>query len=99
MKVDDKDKRILNALLRNSKLSLREIAKIADVSVATVMNRVNRLEKEGIIKKYSTILDYEKLGFDVEVLIEIRISKDIRTSTRTVCSFFVTCRNLQSGKN
>ena len=28
MKVDDKDKRILNALLRNSKLSLREIAKI-----------------------------------------------------------------------
>ncbi|HLC96250.1 MAG TPA: Lrp/AsnC family transcriptional regulator [Candidatus Nanoarchaeia archaeon] len=75
MKVDDKDKRILNALLRNSKLSLREIAKIADVSVATVMNRVNRLEKEGIIKKYSTILDYEKLGFDVEVLIEIRISK------------------------
>jgi len=31
--------------------------------------------KEGIIKKYTTKLDYEKIGYDVEVIIEIRISK------------------------
>ncbi|KKQ90498.1 MAG: hypothetical protein UT11_C0005G0039, partial [Berkelbacteria bacterium GW2011_GWA2_38_9] len=52
-----------------------EIAKEVGVSVATVMHRVNRLEKQGVIKKYTTILDYDKIGYDVEVLIEVRISK------------------------
>ena len=39
------------------------------------MNHLNRLEKEGIIKKYTAKLDYEKIGYDVEVMIDIRISK------------------------
>ena len=38
------------------------------------MNRVNALNKE-IIKKYTAVLDYEKLGYDAEVIIEVRISK------------------------
>ena len=75
MKFDETDKKILNILIENSKLSLREIAKKAGVSVATVMHRINNMEKEKIIRQYSTLLDYDQLGYDVEVLIEIRISK------------------------
>lgn len=75
MKIDETDKKILNTLVDNSKYSLREIAKKVGVSTATVMHRLNRLEKEKIINKYTTIVDYEKIGFDVEVLIEVRISK------------------------
>ncbi len=73
--IDDLDKDILNALLDDSRLSYRQIAKKVDVSVATVMNRVNRLEKEGIIKGYTTNLDYEKLGFDVNIVVTLKISK------------------------
>jgi DNA-binding Lrp family transcriptional regulator len=75
MKIEEKDKKILNALILNSRLSLRQIAKKTSISVATVMHHVNQLEKEGVIKKYTAKLDYEKLGYDVEVMIEIRISK------------------------
>lgn len=75
MELDNLDKGILNTLIGNSTLSYRDIAKEVKVSVATVMNRVNRLRKEGIIKRFTTIVDYDKIGFDVEVLIEIRISK------------------------
>ena len=75
MELDNLDKEILNTLIADSTLSYREIAKKVNVSVATIMNRVNRLKKENIIKKYTTIVDYDKIGFDVEVLIEIRISK------------------------
>ncbi len=75
MELDNVDKEIINALIEDSTLSYREIAKRVKVSVATIMNRVNKLKKEGIIKKYTTIIDYEKIGYDVEVLIEIRISK------------------------
>lgn len=75
MNIDDTDRKILNALLSDSKLSLREIAKKVNVSVATVMHRVKDLEKENVIKRYTTVVDYEKIGFDVEVLVEVRISK------------------------
>ncbi len=75
MQLEETDKKILNVIIDNSRLSLREIAKRVNVSVATVMHHVKRLEKEGIIKKYTAKLDYEKAGYDVEVVIEIRISK------------------------
>lgn len=75
MELEETDKKILNVIVENSRLSLRQIAKKANVSVATVMHHIKKLEKEGIIKKYTTKLDYEKTGYDVEVIIEIRISK------------------------
>jgi len=75
MELDETDRKIINVLLENSRLSYRQISKRISVSVATVMNRVNKLEEQGIIQKYTTKINYEKIGFDVEVLIEIRISK------------------------
>jgi Lrp/AsnC family transcriptional regulator, regulator for asnA, asnC and gidA len=73
--IDNTNKAILNVLLENSRLSYRQIGKRVGVSVATVMNRVRELENKGIIKKYSVLLDYDKLGYDIEVIIDVRISK------------------------
>ena len=75
MELDETDKKILNVLVNSSRRSLRQIAKKVSVSVATVMHHIHRLENEKVIDKYSAKLDYEKIGYDVEVLIEIRISK------------------------
>lgn len=75
MQLEETDKKILNILVNNSRLSLRQIAKKANVSVATVMHHLKKLEEEKIINKYTTKIDYEKIGYDVEVMIEIRISK------------------------
>lgn len=73
--MDARDQKIVNVLLENSRLSCREIAKRIDCSVATVVNRMRELEKNGIIKGYTTQLDYEKLGYDVQAVISLRISK------------------------
>ena len=75
MKVDRTDERILREIVDNAKAPLRSIAKRLKVSFVTVLNRMRRLEKEGIIKKYTASINYEKLGYGVHVLIEIRISK------------------------
>ena len=75
MEIDKLDKDILNLLIDDSRLSYREMARKTKVAVATIMNRVNKLEKERIIKRYSAVIDYEKLDYDVEVLVEVRISK------------------------
>jgi DNA-binding Lrp family transcriptional regulator len=73
--LDFKDINILNTLLENARLSAREIAKKTRMSVVTVLNRMKRLEKNGVINSYTTSIDYEKIGYDVQAIIELRISK------------------------
>ena len=75
MHIDEVDKKILTELLRDCRKSYRAIARKAGISVGTVLTRVRRLEKNGFIKGYSTILDHEKLGYELTVLAEITVSK------------------------
>ena len=75
MELDNLDKQIINNLITDSTFSYREIAKRVKVSTATIMHRVNKLKKEKVIQRYTTIIDYDQIGFDVEILVEIRISK------------------------
>ena len=73
--IDASDEKIINALLENGRASLREVAKKSKLSVATVLKRVRRLEKKGVISGYAAVIDYEKIGYDVTVLVELRVSK------------------------
>ncbi len=73
-KIDKLDKEILNILLKDSRLSYRKIATRLKVSPATIMNRINYLNKD-VIKGYSVMLDYGKLDYDIEIVTELRISK------------------------
>ena len=75
MKIDSIDEKIINELTRNSKITLRQLAAMLGVSFVTVMNRVRRLEKEGIIEKYVARVNFDRLGYDTHVVIEVRISK------------------------
>lgn len=75
MKIDDVDRRILNIVLRDCRLSYRKMAKKAGVSVVTVMNRIKRMESEGVISRYAACIDYEKLGYDIEIIVDVRVSK------------------------
>lgn len=75
MKIDKTDEQIINELISNAKMPLRELASKLKVSFVTVMNRIKKLEKEGVIKEYNAKINHEKLGLGVHVLIEIRIAK------------------------
>ncbi|MBN1683096.1 Lrp/AsnC family transcriptional regulator [Candidatus Bathyarchaeota archaeon] len=72
--LDDIDKKILKELLKNSNRSQREIAKVIGVSTATVINHIQRLESAGVIKDYTVMLDYERLGYELTVITEITVS-------------------------
>ena len=75
MKLDDIDIAIMNELVSDAKAPLRSLALKVKTSFVTVMNRIRKLEKEGVIKKYTVELDHEKLGYGVHALIEVRIAK------------------------
>ena len=72
---DPVNDRILEVLLQNSRLSYRAIARKAGVSVATVINRARSMERKGIIKRHTIQIDYEKLGYDIDVAVFMRVSR------------------------
>jgi DNA-binding Lrp family transcriptional regulator len=75
MGLDETDFKILKALTLDARLSSRQIAKQCEISIGTALSRIKKLEKEGIIKGYSAILDQEKLGYELTVVVEITVSK------------------------
>ena len=73
--LDEIDKKILAELLLNSKRSYRELAKAIGMSAATVINHVQRLESAGVIREYTLMLDFERLGFELTVVTEMTVSR------------------------
>lgn len=74
MLLDDKDKELLRALQQNARLTTKELAAKVHLSTTPVYERVKRLEREGFIKQYATILDARKLnmGFTVYCSVKLR---------------------------
>jgi DNA-binding Lrp family transcriptional regulator len=73
--VDDTSRKVLEEYLKDSRQSFREIARNIGVSSGTVASRVKDLEEKGIIRKYTTLLDYEKLGYELTAVTEIIVSE------------------------
>lgn len=71
--LDDKDFKILDVLKHNAKLSTQQIAKKTLIPVTTVHNRIKKLEKEGVIKGYTIVLDHKKIGKAVLAFILINV--------------------------
>ncbi len=61
--MDEKDRTIIERLRENARISYGEIARILRISDVAVMKRVKKLEREGVIKKYTVEVDDAKLGY------------------------------------
>jgi DNA-binding Lrp family transcriptional regulator len=75
MELNETDKKILKNLLEDARSSSRQIAKNVGVSVGTVLSRIKKMEGNGLIQRYSVILDHEKIGYALTVVTEITVSK------------------------
>lgn len=71
--VDRKDRKLLSILLLNSREKLVDLAAALDISVTAVNKRLRKLEKMGIIRRYSVNLDFTKLGFGIIALVRMAI--------------------------
>jgi Lrp/AsnC family leucine-responsive transcriptional regulator len=71
MKIDDVDLHILEELQKDSRLSMRELAKKVNLSPPSVTERVRRLEDARILTQYTIAINYEKLGLTVDCYVEV----------------------------
>ncbi|MCH7968675.1 MAG: Lrp/AsnC family transcriptional regulator [Thaumarchaeota archaeon] len=74
--MDEIDEKILKNLLVDARVSARQLALKLGLSTVTVLSRMSKLENQKIIRGYTTLLDHEKLGYDLTAIIEIIAKKD-----------------------
>ena len=74
----DIELKLVSELMRNSRRSDRELAKAIGVSQPTVTRTVARLEKEGVIKEYTAIPDFQKLGYALAAITLGNVREEFR---------------------
>lgn len=75
--MDLTNKKIMDILLDNSKASLVDISNEVNLSIPSVRDRINKLIDANIIEKYTIDINYNALGFDIDVLIDIVIKNNL----------------------
>ena len=70
--IDGTDHRILEALQSDGRLTLAELGRRVGLSAPAVADRVQRLEREGVITGYQANVDPRELGLSLTTIIRIR---------------------------
>ena len=75
--MQEKDLELLRILEDNSRLSAKEIATMTNLTPTEVETRVHALEAAGIIRKYTTVINWEMAGNgEVSSIIELKVSPE-----------------------
>ena len=73
--IDKLDEQIIDALNENGRRSFRDIARGLGVSIGTISNRIKVLEATGIIRGYLPVVDAEKVGYELSVVVGVKIAR------------------------
>ncbi|GAA0367509.1 Lrp/AsnC family transcriptional regulator [Bacillus horti] len=71
MKLDDIDLKLIKLLTDNGRMSYVDLAKELGLSHVSVRERVNQLKDEGVIEKFSVVINSEKVGKTVSAFFEV----------------------------
>lgn len=74
MKIDEIDKKILENLQENGRITNAKLATIIGISPPAMLERVRRLETAGIISRYAAIVDREKIGIGVMAIVSVSLA-------------------------
>ncbi|MDY2984787.1 MAG: Lrp/AsnC family transcriptional regulator [Synergistes jonesii] len=70
--LDDTGWKILSELQQNPRIPYREIGRRVNLSCSSVLERIRRMEEEGIIQNYQVVLDALKIGYTIQAIIKIK---------------------------
>lgn len=73
---DDFDRAILAILQRDTTTPQREIAEAVHLSAPAVQRRIKRLQQAGIIRAHMAVLDQNRLGRPLTIMVEVRVASE-----------------------
>ncbi len=71
--IDALDMKIIRALQADARKPIVQIANETGANEATVRRRIDKLQKDGIIERFTVVLNYHKLGRVIKAFIGIRV--------------------------
>jgi DNA-binding Lrp family transcriptional regulator len=73
LKIDDVDKEILSILHENARISYTDLGKRIDLSRVAVQARINNLIEQGVIEKFTTVINPTKIGIHVSAFFNVDV--------------------------
>ncbi len=78
--IDRIDRQILDLLQQNARLTIQEIGQQINLSKTPVHERIRRLERDGVIDRYVTILNRKKIDSTLLAYCQVTLDKQTRDS-------------------
>ncbi len=69
--MDDTDRQIVALMRENARRSFQDIGKNVGLSAPAVKRRVDRLEADGVIRGYTTVIDPHAFGWHAEAFVDL----------------------------
>ena len=90
--LDDTDLKLLKLLSDNSRRTLRELGREVGLSISAVRKRVEKLERKGVIKKYTVSVDYRKLELGLTAFLNLEVDpKELGKLVRQLSHYREVC--------
>lgn len=70
--LDEVDKRIVDILVDNARISLKVLAAKVNLSSPSTSERLRRLEERGVIRAFTVDVDPQALGYALQAIVRIR---------------------------
>ena len=73
IKLDNKDKKILQTIDTKARLSIANISRKTGIQRDSVLYRINKMKKSGVIRFFSTTLNPEKMGYPISSFVNFEL--------------------------
>ncbi|AEU34494.1 Lrp/AsnC family transcriptional regulator [Granulicella mallensis] len=70
--LDSVDREIIEVLLHDARISMKDLANKVKLSAPSVSERVERLQERGVIRRFTIEVDPASLGYDLQALVRIK---------------------------
>jgi len=77
MTVDNKDRKIIAELVKDSRQTTSKLSKKLNIPITTIHNRIKKLMKTGVIINYTLNLDHNQLGRPVPAYVGVTINYNV----------------------
>jgi len=94
IKLDEKDKKVLNYMLEHGRASLTEISKKTGIKIDSVKRRLKKFEQEGVIAYWKAIVWYKALGYSLASYVNVKLSHYSNHEYKEFIEYLTSTRNV-----
>jgi DNA-binding Lrp family transcriptional regulator len=94
VKLDKKDKKILEAMHENARLSIADISRKTGIQRDSVLYRINKMKKQNVIRFFHTVLNPTVLDYPIYTFVNFVLHNLTETDEKSFLGYLKTYPNV-----